>query len=33
MLGAPPAALLLFGIWWTPIIDWTGKSLLFCLKG
>ena len=33
MLGAFSAALILFGIWWTPIIDWTQKSLLFCLKG
>jgi NADH-quinone oxidoreductase subunit N len=33
MLGAFSAALLLFGIWWTPIIDWTQKSLMFCLKG
>jgi NADH-quinone oxidoreductase subunit N len=33
MLGAFSAALLLFGIWWTPIIDWTEKSLLFCLRG
>ncbi len=33
MLGAFSAALLLFGIWWTPIVDWTQKSLLFCLKG
>jgi len=33
MLGALSAALLLFGIWWTPIIDWTQKSLMFCLKG
>jgi NADH-quinone oxidoreductase subunit N len=33
MLGAFSAALILFGIWWTPIIDWTQRSLLFCLKG
>ncbi len=33
MLGAFSAALLLFGIWWTPLIDWTQKSLLFCLRG
>jgi NADH-quinone oxidoreductase subunit N len=33
MLGAFSAALILFGIWWTPIIDWTEKSLLFCLRG
>jgi NADH-quinone oxidoreductase subunit N len=33
MLGAFSAALILFGIWWTPIIDWTQKSLLFCLRG
>jgi NADH-quinone oxidoreductase subunit N len=33
MLGAFSAALLLFGIWWTPLIDWTQRSLLFCLRG
>jgi hypothetical protein len=33
MLGAFSAAPILFGIWWTPIIDWTEKSLLFCLRG
>lgn len=33
MLGAFSAALLLFGVWWTPLIDWTQKSLLFCLRG
>ena len=29
MLGAFSAALLLFGIWWTPFIDWTQSSLAF----
>ena len=33
MLGAFSAALILFGIWWTPLIDWTQKSLSFCLRG
>jgi hypothetical protein len=33
MLGAFSAALILFGIWWTPIIGWTQTSLMFCLKG
>jgi len=33
MLGAFSAALLLFGIWWTPIIDWTSKSLTFLQRG
>jgi NADH-quinone oxidoreductase subunit N len=32
MLGTFSAALLLFGLWWTPIIDWTAKSLTF-LRG
>jgi NADH-quinone oxidoreductase subunit N len=33
MLGAFSAALILFGVWWNPLIDWTQKSLLFCLRG
>ena len=33
MLGAFSAALLLFGIWWNPIIDWTNWSLTFLQKG
>jgi len=33
MLGAFSAALLFFGIWWTPIVDWTKYSLSFMLRG
>ena len=33
MLGAFSAALLLFGIWWNPIVDWTNWSLTFLQKG
>jgi NADH-quinone oxidoreductase subunit N len=33
MLGAFSAALLLFGIWWTPIIEWTQSSLTFLQRG
>jgi NADH-quinone oxidoreductase subunit N len=32
MLGAFSAALILFGVWWTPIVDWTSRSLVF-LRG
>jgi len=32
MLGAFSVALLLFGVWWTPIIDWSQQSLTF-LRG
>ena len=32
MLGAFSAALLLFGVWWSPLIDWTQQSLVF-LRG
>jgi NADH-quinone oxidoreductase subunit N len=32
MLGAFSAALLLFGVWWNPLIDWTQQSLVF-LRG
>lgn len=27
LLGASAAAVLLFGLWWTPVIDWTSRSL------
>jgi NADH-quinone oxidoreductase subunit N len=33
MLGAFSAALLLFGVWWNPIIAWTNGSLTFLQKG
>ena len=33
MLGAFSAALLLFGIWWNPIVDWTRWSLAFMARG
>jgi NADH-quinone oxidoreductase subunit N len=33
MLGAFSAALLLFGIWWNPLIAWTQASLTFLTKG
>jgi hypothetical protein len=33
MRGAFSAAPILFGIWWIPIVDWTQKSLFFCLRG
>ena len=33
MLGAFSAALILFGIWWTPIIEWTQSSLTFLQRG
>jgi len=33
MLGAFSAALLLFGIWWNPIVDWTKASLTFMTRG
>jgi NADH-quinone oxidoreductase subunit N len=33
MLGAFSAALLLFGIWWNPIVDWTKASLIFMTRG
>ena len=33
MLGAFSAALLLFGIWWNPIVDWTKWSLAFMQRG
>jgi NADH-quinone oxidoreductase subunit N len=33
MLGAFSAALILFGIWWTPIIAWTQSSLTFLQRG
>jgi NADH-quinone oxidoreductase subunit N len=33
MLGAFSAALLLFGIWWNPIGDWTKWSLTFMQRG
>jgi NADH-quinone oxidoreductase subunit N len=33
MLGAFSAALILFGLWWTPIITWTSKSLTFLQRG
>jgi len=29
MLGAFSAALLLFGVWWNPLVDWTQQSLVF----
>ncbi len=29
MLGTFSAAVLLFGVWWTPIIDWSQRSLTF----
>ncbi len=29
MLGAFSAAILVFGLWWTPMIDWTTRSLAF----
>jgi NADH-quinone oxidoreductase subunit N len=32
MLGAFSAALLLFGVWWNPLVDWTQQSLVF-LRG
>ncbi len=32
MLGAFSAALLLFGVWWSPLVDWTQQSLVF-LRG
>jgi NADH-quinone oxidoreductase subunit N len=33
MLSAFSAALVLFGIWWTPMVEWTSQSLTFYLKG
>ena len=33
MLGACSAALVLFGVWWTPLVDWTQRSLRFYLPG
>jgi NADH-quinone oxidoreductase subunit N len=33
MLGAFSAALLLFGIWFTPLIEWTKWSLVFMQRG
>jgi NADH-quinone oxidoreductase subunit N len=33
MLSAFSAALVLFGIWWNPIVAWTSQSLTFYLKG
>ncbi len=33
MLGAFSAALLLFGVWWNPIVDWTRWSLAFMTRG
>jgi hypothetical protein len=33
MLGAFSAALLLFGIWWSPLIEWTRASLVFLQRG
>jgi NADH-quinone oxidoreductase subunit N len=33
MLGTFSAALLVFGIWWTPIIEWTQSSLTFLQRG
>ena len=32
MLGVFSAALLLFGVWWNPLVDWTQQSLVF-LRG
>jgi NADH-quinone oxidoreductase subunit N len=32
MLGAFSAALLLFGVWWNPLVNWTQQSLVF-LRG
>jgi NADH-quinone oxidoreductase subunit N len=32
MLGAFSAALLLFGIWWNPIVEWTQASLVFLTR-
>ena len=32
LLGAFSVALLLFGVWWTPIVDWSQASLTF-LRG
>ena len=32
MLGVFSVALLLFGVWWSPLIDWTQQSLVF-LRG
>jgi NADH-quinone oxidoreductase subunit N len=33
MLSAFSAALLLFGVWWTPIVAWTQSSLTFFTRG
>ena len=33
MLGTFSATLLLFGVWWTPIIDGTQSSLTFLQRG
>jgi NADH-quinone oxidoreductase subunit N len=33
MLGAFSAAILLFGIWWNPLIEWTKWSLMFLQRG
>jgi NADH-quinone oxidoreductase subunit N len=33
MLGAFSVALLLFGLWWNPIVDWTQYSLTFLTRG
>jgi NADH-quinone oxidoreductase subunit N len=33
MLGAFSAAILLFGIWWNPLIAWTQASLVFLQRG
>jgi NADH-quinone oxidoreductase subunit N len=33
LLGTFSAALLLFGIWWSPLIAWTQASLVFLSRG
>ncbi|MBN2575073.1 MAG: NADH-quinone oxidoreductase subunit N [Deltaproteobacteria bacterium] len=33
MLGTFSAALLLFGVWWNPLIEWTQASLTFLTRG
>jgi NADH-quinone oxidoreductase subunit N len=33
MLGTFSAALVLFGIWWSPLLEWTKSSLVFLTRG
>jgi len=33
MLGTFSAALVFFGIWWSPLLEWTQASLVFLTRG